>query len=79
MSFKFLPSILLVFVLYAFPAFAQPGAYPRAGIAQGRNRPKQQAAEQRCGHRKGQNWQIDPEQSTSAIICHHPDAKYFNA
>jgi len=23
------------------------------------------------------NWQIDPEQSTSAIIVHHPDAKYF--
>jgi len=25
-----------------------------------------------------ENWQIDPEQSTSAIIVHHPDAKYFN-
>jgi 5-methyltetrahydrofolate--homocysteine methyltransferase len=25
------------------------------------------------------NWQIDPEQSTSAIIVHHPEAKYFNA
>ena len=25
-----------------------------------------------------ENWQIDPEQSTSAIICHHPQAKYFN-
>ena len=24
------------------------------------------------------NWQIDPEQSTSAIIVHHPEAKYFN-
>ncbi|MDA1008341.1 MAG: methionine synthase [Planctomycetota bacterium] len=24
-----------------------------------------------------ENWQIDPEQSTSAIIVHHPQAKYF--
>jgi 5-methyltetrahydrofolate--homocysteine methyltransferase len=24
------------------------------------------------------NWQIVPEQSTSAIIAHHPEAKYFN-
>jgi 5-methyltetrahydrofolate--homocysteine methyltransferase len=24
------------------------------------------------------NWQIDPEQSTSAIVVHHPKAKYFN-
>lgn len=24
-------------------------------------------------------WQYHPEQSTSAIICHHPRAKYFNA
>ncbi|MBY0307239.1 MAG: B12-binding domain-containing protein, partial [Phycisphaerales bacterium] len=25
-----------------------------------------------------ENWQIDPEQSTSAVIVHHPEAKYFN-
>ncbi len=25
-----------------------------------------------------ENFQIDPEQSTSAIIVHHPEAKYFN-
>jgi len=25
-----------------------------------------------------ENWQIDPEQSTSAIIVHHPEAKYFS-
>ncbi len=24
-------------------------------------------------------WQYQPEQTTSAIICHHPQAKYFNA
>ncbi len=24
------------------------------------------------------NWQIDPEQSTSAMVVHHPEAKYFN-
>ena len=26
-----------------------------------------------------ENWQIDPEQSTSAIIVHHPEAKYYAA
>ena len=25
-----------------------------------------------------ENWQIDPEQSTSALIVHHPAAKYFS-
>jgi len=25
-----------------------------------------------------ENWQIDPEQSTSAVVVHHPEAKYFN-
>jgi 5-methyltetrahydrofolate--homocysteine methyltransferase len=24
-----------------------------------------------------ENWQIVPEQSTSAIVVHHPEAKYF--
>ena len=24
-------------------------------------------------------WQFEPEQTTSAIICHHPRAKYFIA
>jgi 5-methyltetrahydrofolate--homocysteine methyltransferase len=26
-----------------------------------------------------EEWQLDPEQSTSALICHHPEARYFNA
>jgi 5-methyltetrahydrofolate--homocysteine methyltransferase len=34
---------------------------------------------ERIGCELTENWQIDPEQSTSAIVCHHPDAKYFNA
>ncbi|MBI1336065.1 MAG: methionine synthase [Phycisphaera sp.] len=33
---------------------------------------------QRIGCVLTENWQIDPEQSTSAIIVHHPQAKYFN-
>jgi 5-methyltetrahydrofolate--homocysteine methyltransferase len=33
---------------------------------------------QRIGCHLTENWQIDPEQSTSAIIVHHPEAKYFN-
>jgi len=24
-------------------------------------------------------WQYQPEQTTSALICHHPQAKYFVA
>ena len=32
----------------------------------------------RIGCRLTENWQIDPEQSTSALIVHHPEAKYFN-
>ena len=32
----------------------------------------------RIGCRLSENWQIDPEQSTSALIVHHPQAKYFN-
>jgi 5-methyltetrahydrofolate--homocysteine methyltransferase len=34
---------------------------------------------QRIGCVLTENWQIDPEQSTSAIIVHHPEAKYFAA
>ncbi|MEO0512760.1 MAG: methionine synthase [Planctomycetota bacterium] len=33
----------------------------------------------RIGCELTENWQIDPEQSTSAIVVHHPGAKYFNA
>ncbi len=32
----------------------------------------------RIGCTLTENWQIDPEQSTSALIVHHPAAKYFN-
>jgi len=32
----------------------------------------------RIGCTLTENWQIDPEQSTSAILVHHPQAKYFN-
>jgi 5-methyltetrahydrofolate--homocysteine methyltransferase len=33
---------------------------------------------ERIGVTLSEEFQLDPEQSTSAIICHHPDAKYFN-
>ncbi len=33
---------------------------------------------ERIGCTLTENWQIDPEQSTSAIIVHHPEAKYFS-
>ena len=32
----------------------------------------------RIGVRLTDGYQLDPEQSTSAIIVHHPDARYFN-
>jgi 5-methyltetrahydrofolate--homocysteine methyltransferase len=34
---------------------------------------------QRIGVELSEEFQIHPEQSTSAIIVHHPEAKYFNA
>ncbi|CAN5868010.1 methionine synthase [soil metagenome] len=33
---------------------------------------------ERIGCELTENYQIDPEQSTSAVIVHHPEAKYFN-
>jgi len=33
---------------------------------------------ERIGCELTENWQIDPEQSTSAIVIHHPEAKYFS-
>lgn len=33
----------------------------------------------RIGCTLTENHQIDPEQSTSAIVAHHPEARYFNA
>ena len=32
----------------------------------------------RIGCRLTENWQIDPEQSTSALVVHHPQARYFS-
>ena len=32
----------------------------------------------RIGVSISEEWQLEPEQSTSAIIVHHPAAKYFN-
>ena len=32
---------------------------------------------ERIGCRLTENWQIDPEQSTSALVVHHPAARYF--
>lgn len=32
----------------------------------------------RIGCTLSENWMIQPEQSTSALIVHHPDARYFN-
>ena len=33
---------------------------------------------ERIGVRLSDEFQLEPEQSTSAIIVHHPEAKYFN-
>ncbi|MCB0902138.1 MAG: hypothetical protein KDB83_08490, partial [Actinobacteria bacterium] len=33
----------------------------------------------RIGVGLSEEFQLDPEQSTSAIIFHHPEAAYFNA
>jgi 5-methyltetrahydrofolate--homocysteine methyltransferase len=34
---------------------------------------------ERIGVRLSEEFQLEPEQSTDAIIVHHPDANYFNA
>ena len=34
---------------------------------------------ERIGVELSDEFQLHPEQSTSAIIVHHPEAKYFNA
>ena len=34
---------------------------------------------ERIGVELSEEFQLHPEQSTSAIISHHPEAKYFNA
>jgi 5-methyltetrahydrofolate--homocysteine methyltransferase len=33
---------------------------------------------ERIGVSLSEEFQLEPEQSTSAIIVHHPEAKYFN-
>lgn len=33
---------------------------------------------ERIGVTLTEEFQLDPEQSTTALICHHPEAKYFN-
>ncbi|MCZ6684101.1 MAG: hypothetical protein O7B26_13050, partial [Planctomycetota bacterium] len=33
---------------------------------------------ERIGISLSEEFQLDPEQSTSAIISHHPEARYFN-
>jgi 5-methyltetrahydrofolate--homocysteine methyltransferase len=33
---------------------------------------------ERIGVELSEEFQLDPEQSTSAIVLHHPEAKYFN-
>ncbi len=34
---------------------------------------------ERIGVEVSEGFQLHPEQSTTAIICHHPQAKYFVA
>ncbi len=34
---------------------------------------------ERIGVKLSEEFQLHPEQSTSALVVHHPDAKYFNA
>ncbi len=34
---------------------------------------------ERIGVELSEEFQLHPEQSTSALIVHHPEAKYFNA
>jgi 5-methyltetrahydrofolate--homocysteine methyltransferase len=33
---------------------------------------------ERIGLRLSEQFQLEPEQSTTALVAHHPQAKYFN-
>jgi 5-methyltetrahydrofolate--homocysteine methyltransferase len=33
----------------------------------------------RIGVELAEEFQLHPEQSTTALVCHHPDARYFKA
>ena len=50
---------------------------PRRRAAGGARRPAR--ARTRIGVELSEEFQLHPEQSTSALIVHHPEAKYFNA
>lgn len=50
---------------------------PTVGSLLRRNEPSAIGAE-RIGIQMSDEDQLDPEQSTSAIVCHHPQAKYFS-
>ena len=54
-----------------------PG-YPACPDMQDQEKIWQLLKPDRIGCHLTENWQIDPEQSTSAFIVHHPQAKYFN-
>ena len=41
--------------------------------------PETPKGESRIGVELSEEFQLHPEQSTSALVVHHPEAKYFNA
>jgi 5-methyltetrahydrofolate--homocysteine methyltransferase len=57
---------------YAFGYPACPNLEDRAKVVQ-------LLDAQRIGVKLSEEFQLEPEQSTDAIIVHHPDANYFNA
>ena len=57
---------------FAFGYGACPDLEERAKIAS-------LLAPERIGVQLSEGYQLHPEQSTDAIVVHHPEAKYFNA
>ncbi|MGH8870159.1 MAG: methionine synthase [Actinomycetes bacterium] len=53
--------------------------YPACPDLEDRAKIVQLLKPERIGVTLSEEFQLDPEQSTDALIAHHPDAKYFNA
>ena len=60
-------------LLVGLPGLPRPGGQRPGGRAARRRPHRRQLLGQDT------SWQYQPEQTTSAIICHHPQAKYFVA
>jgi 5-methyltetrahydrofolate--homocysteine methyltransferase len=53
--------------------------YPACPDLEDREKPVRLLEPERIGVHLSEELQLHPEQSTDALVVHHPEAKYFNA